>query len=261
MNKNILFASLIVLFLAVMACEKVVCPDPEQNNTCQLTSSKFYYFDGTWYNEAYTYNAAGYLTGVTDTRQDGGFMSRQEYIYDGKRLKQKNLYSNANVKVAEFRYIYEGDKIKKEEYYELKPAAVLVFERTYAYKNGKLERVDEKNVNINTATYILYTHSGKNVTRIKTYRAADNVLTNDVEMEHDNKRIPLYAAFPAAVSAIHQLSANNNVRIKELVVNGQVSDKVYESTYSYNANGYPLEQSTEYGSKNIHEQSFTYNCK
>jgi hypothetical protein len=47
MNKNILFASLIVLFVAVMACEKVVCPDPAPDNTCQLTNSKFYFFDIT----------------------------------------------------------------------------------------------------------------------------------------------------------------------------------------------------------------------
>jgi hypothetical protein len=188
-------------------------------------------------------------------------MSRQEYIYDGSRLTRENIYNNANAKVAEMKFIYEGDKIKREEYYELNPNPVLIIERTYEYKNNKLYRVNEKNVNVNTASYSVYTHTGKNVTRIKTYRAADDVLWNDVEMEFDNKKTPFHGSFPAAAAFLRRYSANNTVLLKELVINGQVSDKVYKSTYSYNANGYPVEQSTEYGGKNIHEQSFTYNCK
>lgn len=261
MHKNILFGSLTLLFLIAMACTRVVCPEPDERPSCQLESSRFYFFDGTYYTETYAYNAAGYITGITDTRQDGGLMSRQEFIYEGNRLLEQRLYDNANKHVAGFHFFYNAGKLLKESYYELKPDTVRVIERTYEYHNGKVLRINEKNLNVNTASYNVFQHYGDNISRIKTYNAANDVLTDDVEMLYDNKPNPFYNAYPDLPGLVKSSSPNNVTKLIEHVRNGQPAGTAFISTYKYNGNGYPTEQHTEYGSKTIHEQSFTYKCR
>ncbi|UYQ95168.1 hypothetical protein MKQ68_08665 [Chitinophaga horti] len=261
MNKNILFGSLTLLFLAVIACEKVVCPEPDDKPSCKVQTLRFYYVDGTYYTETYTYNELGFISEVTDKNHNGGFMSRQEYMYAGNKVAKKKLYDFNNKQVAEFHFSYTGNKLDKEEYYEFSPDTALIIERTYQYKNNRVYRIDEKNLNVNTANYSIYTFTGANVTRIKTYKTADNTLTNDVELAYDNKKNPYYGAYPDDPGNFRANSPNNMIKLIEHVKQGNPVGTSFVTEYTYNVNGYPVDQSTIYGDKKIHELSYSYLCK
>lgn len=261
MHKNLLFASLLFVFAAVIACKKTVCPEVPGNRSCQFMDSKFYFIDGSWYKETYTFNAAGYLTAIIDTRQDGGLMSRQEYIYENNRLVAENIYS-LHSKVAEYKFIYSGGQLAKMEYIENRVAGdVLVYDRTFEYTNNRLLRTTDTNYYFKYASYNVFTYTGRNISRVRTYKGTTNELTEDVELVYDEKKNPFAGFFPVGMGLARYDCPNNVVLTKEHVRNGDPSNTEYAAVFTYNANGYPVAQRNRQGRTDIHEQSFEYDCR
>ena len=244
-----------VFLLTLLAGCKKEGSETDQSRA-RVKESKFYYFDGTYYQQYYQYNQAGQLIRDEDRRDDGALMSFREYQYTASLLNSVNLHS-AHARVAETKYIYEGQKLRRQEYFEVKETGIeKVFEQVYDYDEDVLRKITCNYFNHVPSYYITIEYDGKNISRQKTFRIPQNTLKEDAVFEYDDKINPFYGLMPVSGNARYN-SFNNLVKVStSFLPEGSVQE--INIRYEYQ-NGLPVKQFNVLSDgTRLHEQTYIY---
>ncbi|WP_128545845.1 hypothetical protein [Larkinella soli] len=247
-----------IVFL-LSACRKTEEPAATQVTKYRLSSSRFYYVDGSYYNVKYVYSDAGRLIREEQTRSDGAPMAFKDFQYVDGKLSVMTLRS-ASAVVAEFRYLYEGDRLAKTEYLELnnKVASVPVFDRTLTYEGDQVVRITTRYRTDSASYYDRFTYAGSNVASVKTYSLIGDKLLHETTLEYDSHLNPFFALTLAEPGNARYSSKNNILKMKT-VRSSQTTMDDFRMSYEYNTAGYPTRQFIEFPDGKKHsEQTFEY---
>lgn len=249
---------LFIVAVATTACKKPINIQPDLPSKDVLTSSRFYFLDGSFYEQFYTYDVAGNLMRDEDRTSAGALMSSREYYYTSGRLIDVILNS-ATAKVAQYHYSYDGDKVSRMVYQEYKNGVIKnVFEHKYEFEGDCLKKLTVNYFEGFGSHHIMYEWEGKNIRSQKKYLLPQNVLDEETVYEYDNSVNPLYRIGSPVVGNTRYNSANNVTRISTFrVSSGQTEDIFID--FEYDDARRPVKQYNRFGDgRKLHEQSYSY---
>lgn len=248
----------LIFIAAVSAACKKTNSKPETAQPV-LASSRFYYFDGSYYTQTYTYNASGLLVRDQDHTSEGRLMSSREYRYDQNKLLKEVTLNSATARVAQYQYTYQDGKPVKLEYLEYSGgSAEKIYEQLFEYKAGELQKISMNYFNGPPSYYILVTRTGRNITGQKTYLLPGGVLSEETTYEYDSHINPYNRLGFPDLGNPRYASANNVIRILTTKTATGLTEEI-SSEFEYNAAGLPLRQDNRFkDGRRLHEQSYTY---
>jgi hypothetical protein len=249
---------LLAVVLAAGACKKEPVSPPPVGTKEVLTSLKFYYLDGTYYQQFYEYDASGNLMRDEDRTSEGRLMSFRQYYYEKGKLKDVTLNSSTS-KMAQYRYTYTDNKPTRFVYQEYKDGTIRnLYEQLYEYDESGLSRITVNNFDGSQSYYINLTWEGKNVKSQKIYVLPAGNLTDETIYEYDTAVNPLGKLGSLSVGNPRYNSVNNVTKITNTKASTGLVEEII-SDFEYDSSNRPVKQYNRFkdGSK-LHEQSYNY---
>lgn len=251
-----LYSAILIALLAV-GCRKKD-PEPPVSYKEVLTSSKFYYVDGTYYEKFFEYDHSGNLIRDEDRTSEGQLMSFRSYHYEGGKLIDVILNS-ASSKVAQYHYSYQNNKPVKFIYQEYKNGTIRnLFEQLYEYEGSSVSKITVNNFDGSPSYYINLTWEGKNIKSQKTYSLPKVDLTEETVYEYDTAVNPLNKIESTSVGNPRFNSVNNVTKITTTKSSTGITEEII-SDFEYDSSNRPIKQYNRFkdGSR-LHEQSYNY---
>jgi hypothetical protein len=245
----------------VFSCEKANHAAPTPETTFQLSSSRYYYLDGSYYDVRYSYDSTGKLSREEQLDGHGEPLYVTAHYFEAGQLTRTQM--GISPKLAEFRHSYEDNLLVKTEYMEFESSPQKQhFERIYEYQGPFIVKITQRDmVNDQASSYSVFTYDEGNISGIRNYNLHTGALEEEVAFEYDHQKNPLYGV-TLNTGNIRYSAQHNVTRIKTTVENGQPVNKELVYEFEYNAQGYPLKsyQILPNGAK-LPEASFVYSTR
>jgi len=125
------------------SCEKANHPAPAPETIFQLSSSRYYYIDGSYYDVKYSYDSTGKLTREEQLDAHGDPLYVTAHLYEAGQLTRTQM--GLSPKLAEFRHSYEDNLLVRTEYREFEPSPQKQhFERIYEYQGSLIVKITQR---------------------------------------------------------------------------------------------------------------------